>query len=57
MKKNNQYFIPIGLFDIDDRVKFEHQIFIDEKPAYYSLSNDTKNMTGAEVFAAFSAGE
>ena len=29
------------------------QIFIDEKPAYYDFANKTKNMTGAEVFAAF----
>jgi hypothetical protein len=29
------------------------QIFIDEKPAYYTFANQTKTMTGAEVFAMF----
>ena len=33
------------------------QIFIDEKPAYYDFANKTKNMTGAEVFAAFGASQ
>jgi hypothetical protein len=32
---------------------FDRQIFIDEKPEYYSFANETKNMTGAEVFAQF----
>ena len=31
----------------------EHQVFIDEKPDYYSFANETKNMTGAEIFAQF----
>ncbi len=26
---------------------------IDEKPGYYNFSNETQNMTGAEVFAHF----
>ncbi len=32
------------------------QIFIDEKPAGYSFRESTSDMTGAEVFAAFSPG-
>jgi hypothetical protein len=32
------------------------QIFIDEKPDYYDFANDTPKLTGAEVFAAFNAG-
>lgn len=49
----NQYHLPAGLLDIQLRYTFTHQIFIDEKPEYYSFSNETKNMTGAEVFAHF----
>jgi len=49
--------MPIGLFDQDENVVFDHQIFIDEKPSFYDFSNNTKNMTGAEVFAAFSQPE
>ena len=43
----------------DDRGDFAltSQIFVDEKPAYYDFANKTKNMTGAEVFAAFGASQ
>lgn len=50
---SGQYLMPIGLFENSDDLKFDHQIFIDEKPAYYDFSNDTSQLTGAEVFAAF----
>lgn len=55
LKAQNQYFVPVGLFDICPEVVFDHQIFIEEKPAFYSFANETKNMTGAEVFAQFAA--
>ncbi len=51
---NNQYMMPAGLFDTEINLNFNHQIFIEEKPEYYAFSNETKNMTGAEVFAQFS---
>ena len=53
LKQNNQYYIPVGIFDNDEGFVFEHQVFIDEKPEYYSFANETKNMTGAELFAQF----
>ena len=53
LKQNHQYYIPVGIFDNDEGLVFEHQVFIDEKPAYYSFANETKNMTGAELFAQF----
>ena len=53
LKGKSQYIVPVGLFDDTSHFHFNHQIFIDEKPEYYSFSNDTKNMTGAEVFAKF----
>jgi len=52
-KAGDQYHFPVGLFDTDLQFKLSHQIFIEEKPDYYSFSNETKNMTGAEVFAHF----
>lgn len=51
LKHNNQHFIPVGLFGDDHRFHLDHQVFIDEKPEYYCFSQNTKNMTGAEVFA------
>ncbi len=53
LKENNQHYIPVGIFEDDEKFIFEHQIFIDEKPEYYSFSNKTHDMTGAEVFAQY----
>ena len=53
LKPADQYHFAAGLFDGDLKLKFSHQIFIEEKPDYYSFSNKTQNMTGAEVFAHF----
>ncbi|HEY9828221.1 MAG TPA: GFA family protein [Stenomitos sp.] len=55
LKQNHQYYMPAGLFSSQDGFQFEHQVFIDEKPPYYSFANATHNMTGAEVFAQFSS--
>ena len=57
LKGNDQYFMPAGLFDGEDNYVFDHQVFIDEKPGYYQFANDTHNMTGAELFAAFAPPE
>ncbi len=55
LKQNGQHIVPVGLFDDEDRFDFDHQIFIDKKPAFYSFANVTNNMTEAEVFAKYSA--
>ena len=55
LKANSQYFIPVGLFDDSPAVVFDSQVFIDEKPPYYSFANATSDMTGAEVFAKYGA--
>jgi hypothetical protein len=53
LKQNNQYFMPVGLFDNGEGLILDHQFFIDEKPEYYCFANATKNLTGEEVFAQF----
>lgn len=53
LKQNQQYIMAAGLFDDDSKIVFDHQVFIEEKPAYYDFANETKNMTGAELFAQF----
>lgn len=53
LKPADQYHFPVGLLEDKLQFKFSHQIFIDEKPEYYSFSNETENMTGSEVFAHF----
>ncbi len=53
LKESGQHMVPVGLFDDQHDLVFEHQVFIDKKPEFYSFSNKTKNMTEAEVFAMF----
>jgi hypothetical protein len=56
LKHNHQYNIEVGLFENNEAAfTLEYQIFIDEKPALYHFGNETKNMTGAEVFEQFAA--
>lgn len=52
-KENQSYFIPAGIFEQEPDFVLTHQVFIDEKPEYYSFVNETKNMTGEEIFAQF----
>lgn len=54
LKDNNQYIVPVGFFDTDTKLNFDHQVFIDSKPDYYAFENETQNMTGEELFALFS---
>lgn len=53
LKEGQQHILPVGLLDECEDVVFDHQVFIEEKPEYYSFSNETKNMTGEELFAQY----
>ncbi len=53
LKHNDEFVVPAGLFDDQTHFVLESQIFIDKKPAYYHLGNDTRSMTEAEVFAKY----
>lgn len=55
LNTSNQYIMPVGLLENIDELLFDHQIFIDKKPSYYSFSNKTADMTEAEVFAMYGA--
>jgi hypothetical protein len=57
LKEGNQHMVPVGLFDNDEGLIFDNQVFIDEKPAYYSFANKTEELTGAELFAKFAPPE
>lgn len=54
LKSGGFYALPVGLLDSTDW-QFDHQVFIDEKPAFYGFKNETRNMTGEEVFAQFTS--
>lgn len=49
MKKNHQYFLPVGIFDSQDFFSFDRQIYIDNKPSFYRFENDTTEMTEAQA--------
>jgi len=48
-----EYSFSTGLFDDQDLLKLNMQYFIDEKPDHYELGNETKTLTGAEIFEMF----
>ncbi len=54
LKESGQYGMSVGLFDPKD-FEFDHQYFIDQKPAFYSFANKTNDLTGPELFAKFGA--
>lgn len=55
LKQNSQYFIPVAVFEQLEDLVFDHQIFIEQKPQWYCFANKTSELTGAEVFASFTA--
>ena len=46
----NRTFLA-GMFDLPEGVPIKHQIFIDEKPDWYDLAQDSPKKTGAEIIA------
>lgn len=53
LKENQEYMVPVGVFENNDNFVFDNQVFIDQKPSYYSFSNETETMTGDQLFAKF----
>jgi hypothetical protein len=45
--------MPVGLFDEMEAPVFDSQIFIDSKPDWYAFANQTRNMTGQQVFEKY----
>jgi len=54
LKQTQQHIMPVGLFEKTQGLVLDHEVFIDEKPSFYSFAEQTKSMTGDEVFAMFS---
>ncbi|PSW16929.1 GFA family protein [Photobacterium sanctipauli] len=48
----NEFILSAGLFQ-DADFTLTNEIFIDEKPGYYELRNDTHKMTGQQVFEQY----
>jgi hypothetical protein len=54
LKQGEMYAIPVGLFDANEQWELTDQVFIESKPVFYSFAENTRNLTGAELFAQFS---
>lgn len=55
LKEGGLYAVPVGVFDGDNDWELVQQVFIDSKPDYYSFAEQTRNLTGEELFAQFGA--
>lgn len=53
LKEDGHYAVPVGLLDDSERWVFDEQIFVDEKPSFYTFANETRNLTGPEVLARY----
>lgn len=51
--ENTAYQLAVGLIDDQSQLTMSLQVFTDSKPPFYDFANETKMMTGAEVFAAY----
>ena len=49
-----EYFVPAGAFESND-LELVSQIYIDKKPSYYSLANQTPMLTEQEVIAQYAS--
>lgn len=57
LKETQHYALPVWLFDGSTEWRFSEQIFIDQKPSFYSFAEQTKALTGEEVFAQYSGNQ
>ncbi|WP_370335578.1 GFA family protein [Parvularcula marina] len=49
--------LSVNSLDDPGTLTFDHEVFIDHKPDYYSFAQKTHQMTEAEVLAAFAEGK
>lgn len=53
LKDTQEYMMLVGLFENQQNLIFKEQVFIDEKPDYYSFANKTSELTGAEIYEMY----
>ncbi|MGE0023156.1 MAG: GFA family protein [Hyphomicrobium sp.] len=54
---SDTYSFSTGVLDDANDLRLTMQIFIEDKPDYYDLANDTPKLTGAEAMALLSGDE
>jgi hypothetical protein len=47
--------MPVGLFPNLKDLEMDMQYFSDQRPSYYCFSNETKEMTKAEIMTYFAS--
>jgi hypothetical protein len=55
LNKTGSYNMPVGLFSQSDDFVMSMQYFSDQRPDHYCFSNDTQQMTKAEIEAYFAS--
>ena len=55
LNKTGSYNMPVGLFPQLEGLVMNMQYFSDQRPDYYCFSNETKEMTEAEIKAYFAS--
>lgn len=50
---SEEFQVSAGLLDDQSNLQLSLQVFIDEKPTFYTLADKTETMTAAEVYAAY----
>jgi hypothetical protein len=55
LKEGPHYAVPVGLLDGGVPWRLTQQIFIDEKPQFYTFADATRELTGEQVFAQYRA--
>ncbi len=55
LKKTGSYNMPVGLFPQLEGLVMNMQYFSDQRPEYYCFSNQTAEMTEAEIKAYFAS--
>ena len=55
LDKTGEYNMPVGMFSNLKGLAMDMQYFCDQRPSYYCFSNETKEMTKAEIESYFSS--
>ncbi|MGF1722397.1 GFA family protein [Vibrio kyushuensis] len=55
LNKVGSYNMPLGLFTDIDGLEMSMQYFSDQRPSHYCFSNETKELTKAEIEAYFAS--
>jgi len=53
MVKEDRYMMAVGAFDDQSGFELARQVFIDEKPGYYSFAQETATSTGDDFFTRY----